>query len=81
MVICYPNRLMRDGVLGATEWDAGTVLTAKAPTSRKIITYSRDTGDGIPFTWSAIDGLSDSTQKDFLTKMHLALVIATEKTG
>jgi type IV pilus assembly protein PilY1 len=60
--------LDEEGLFGATEWDAGTVLTAKDPATRKIITYSRDTADGIPFTWSAINGLSDSTQKDFLNK-------------
>ncbi|MEE9424860.1 MAG: PilC/PilY family type IV pilus protein [Methylococcales bacterium] len=58
--------LDEDGLFGAAEWDANTKLTAKDPATRKIITYSRDTGDGIPFTWSSINGLTDSTQKDFL---------------
>jgi type IV pilus assembly protein PilY1 len=58
--------LDEDGLFGGAEWDANTVLTAQAPSSRKIITYSRDTGDGIPFTWAALNGLTDTTQKDFL---------------
>ncbi|HFD11935.1 MAG TPA: hypothetical protein ENJ32_05655, partial [Crenotrichaceae bacterium] len=57
-----------NGLFGAAEWDADIELTAKDPDSRKIITYSRDTGDGIAFTWAAINGLSDHTQRNFLNK-------------
>ncbi len=58
--------LDENGLFGASEWDANELLTAKTPSSRKIITYGRDTHDGIAFTWSDIDGLTDKTQRDFL---------------
>ena len=31
-------------------WDAGAMLTSQSPASRKIVTISRDTRDGLPFT-------------------------------
>ncbi len=55
-------------------WDAGDVIDTQSPSSRKIVTFSRDTNDGIPFTWSAISGLTDTTQKDFLDKDALGTV-------
>jgi type IV pilus assembly protein PilY1 len=47
-------------------WDAGEVINGQTAAGRKIVTYSRDSNDGIPFTWTAIDGLTDTTQADFL---------------
>lgn len=48
------------------DWDAADVIDSQASSSRKIITISRDTKDGIPFTWSDISGLTDTTQEDDL---------------
>jgi type IV pilus assembly protein PilY1 len=42
-------------------WDAAMQLNAKLPNDRVILTYGRDTNDGIPFRWSNINGLTDST--------------------
>ncbi len=53
------------GTISSTaNWDAGD----KMPSNRTIITFGRDSKDGIPFTWSAISGLSDTTQKDLLNQ-------------
>ncbi|WP_317705979.1 pilus assembly protein [Methylomarinovum caldicuralii] len=57
------------GTVSSTpNWDAGDVIDTQTPASRTILTISRDSHDGIPFTWSAIAGLSDTTQKDYLNK-------------
>lgn len=57
------------GELEATEnWNAAAELNGKAPNDRTILTVSRDTGDGIPFRWASISGMSDTTQKDFLNR-------------
>ncbi|GAB4355918.1 MAG: PilC/PilY family type IV pilus protein [Methylohalobius crimeensis] len=35
-------------------WDAGEVIDTQSASSRQIITYNRDSGDGMPFRWSDI---------------------------
>lgn len=47
-------------------WDAGAALDTQSPSSREIITLSRDTADGIPFTWADIASQTDTTQADLL---------------
>lgn len=59
------------GVLGAIVWDAADHLPA--PAARKIITYSRDTKDGIPFQWADISALSDTTQQNILNSNALGV--------
>ena len=55
------------GIIQPFEWDAGQIINTQAPSSRTIITYSRDSSDGIPFTWTAIASLTtNTTQKDAL---------------
>ncbi len=55
------------GVINATEnWDAGVKINSLTSATRKIITYGRDSNDGIAFQWSAISGQTDTTQEDFL---------------
>ncbi len=58
------------GTLSATpNWDAGEVIkTQDFDTGRTILTFSRDSNDGIAFRWSSISGLSDTTQKDLLNQ-------------
>ena len=65
------------GAISATvSWDAGVVLNSQTPSSREIITYSRDSRDGIPFQWSNISSQTDTTQKDYL---NLAINGFTDK--
>ncbi len=52
-------------------WDAAVQLAAKTATSRAILTYGRDTSDGIPFRWSNIAGLTDTTAMDALNADYL----------
>ena len=47
-------------------WDAGQIINTQSPSTRQIITYDRDTAGGMAFTWSAINGLTDKTQRDAL---------------
>jgi type IV pilus assembly protein PilY1 len=55
------------GTISSTvTWNAATELSAKAATDRVILTYGRDTNDGIPFRWSNISSLTDTTTKDAL---------------
>jgi len=49
-------------------WDAGDVIDTQSPSSRQIITISRDSHDGIPFRWTNLSGLTDTTQADFLNQ-------------
>jgi len=58
------------GTLSATpNWDAGEVIkTQDFDTGRTILTFSRDSNDGIAFRWSSISGLSDTTQEDLLNQ-------------
>ena len=52
-------------VIEPPEWDAGVIINTQSSDSsdnRRIITYSRDSKDGIPFQWSDINGLTDQTQ-------------------
>ncbi len=64
-------------IITPEEWDAGVDLTKQLPSNRQIITYNRDKIEistaprGIPFTWSAINGLTDTTQKDELNTNSL----------
>ncbi|TBW50991.1 hypothetical protein EZI54_17540 [Marinobacter halodurans] len=44
-------------------WSAADVLDDTAPSSRTILTYSNDTGDGVPFRWDGSYDLLDSGQK------------------
>lgn len=69
-----PLNIRIGDVLSPPAWDAGQVINSQTPSSRAIITYGRDTKDGIPFTWSAISGQTDTTQKDALNKNALAAV-------
>jgi type IV pilus assembly protein PilY1 len=56
-----------DGVISATpDWNAQTVLDLQSPGSRRILTFSRDSKDGMPFLWSHINGQSDTSQADWL---------------
>ena len=55
-------------------WDAGALLNSKLPSDRVIITYGRDTHDGIPFRWADISAQSDTMQKDLLNQDHLGTV-------
>ena len=63
------------GVISSTNtWDAAVQLNTKAATSRTVLTYGRDTNDGIPFRWSDISTLTDTTATDALNKDHLGTV-------
>ncbi len=56
-----------NGVISATaDWDAGSVLNGQSPSTRQIITFAHGSKTGIPFQWTNIAGLTDTTQKDFL---------------
>ena len=55
-------------ISGTADWDAGVVINNQLSNNREIITYSRDSRDGIPFQWSDISAQSDTTQKDLLNK-------------
>jgi type IV pilus assembly protein PilY1 len=46
--------------------NAATLLNSKAANDRVILTYNRDNQDGMPFRWSSINGLTDTTAKDAL---------------
>lgn len=59
------------GVLGTVAWDAGDLLKSPTASARKIITYSRDSKDGIPFQWADVNGLTDTTQADILNSNGL----------
>ncbi|MEE9303910.1 MAG: PilC/PilY family type IV pilus protein [Thiotrichaceae bacterium] len=61
------------GVLGAVAWDAGDLLKNPTASARKIITYSRDSKDGIPFQWADVNGLTDTTQADILNSNGLGV--------
>jgi type IV pilus assembly protein PilY1 len=62
------------GVVSSTSaWDAQILLDAKAASSRAILTYGRDTNDGIPFRWANITGLTDTTAKDALNTDYLGV--------
>lgn len=54
------------GDITTEAWNAKTVINTQ--TARQIISYGRDTGDGIPFTWASIEPQIDTTQKDWLNK-------------
>lgn len=62
------------------EWDASVILSNQLPGNRQIITYNRDKANassasiGIPFTWAAINELTDPTQKDALNTNSLEVV-------
>jgi len=57
------------GILSSTpNWDAGEVIKTQDPDSRTILTFSRDSQDGIPFRWATISSLSDTTQRDLLNQ-------------
>jgi type IV pilus assembly protein PilY1 len=58
-------------ISGTADWDAGTLLKAKAAGDRKIITFGLDTNDGIPFRWSDINALADTSAKDTLNADYL----------
>ncbi len=53
-------------ISSAINWDAAVKLNAKAPDDRVIITYGRDSRDGIPFRWSDINGQTDTLAQDAL---------------
>lgn len=56
-----------NGVISATpDWNAQTVLDLQAADNRRILTFGRDTHDGIPFRWTNINAQSDTTQADWL---------------
>ncbi len=64
------TNISTEGVLGGEVWDAADKLPVAG--SRTIITYSRDTNDGIPFIWAGgIAALTDTTQKDILNSNSL----------
>ena len=55
------------GTISSTEsWNAATQLDAKSATSRVILTYGRDSSDGIPFRWIDISGQTDTIDSDAL---------------
>lgn len=55
------------GLINATEtWDASVKLNAKPASSRVILTYDRDSRDGMAFRWSNINALTDTSAKDAL---------------
>jgi len=57
------------GVIGNTSdggWNAATQLDAMSAASRVVLTYGRDSTDGIPFTWAAISAQTDTTATDIL---------------
>ena len=63
------------GAISSTNtWDAAAQLNTKSATSRTILTYGRDTKDGIPFRWGDINGLTDTTAKDALNENYLGVV-------
>lgn len=47
-------------------WKAAEVLDGQSPTNRTIITYSKNTNDGIPFRWNTTD--LDNGQKEDLSR-------------
>lgn len=50
------------GEISATEdWSAANKLSQKTATSRVILTYGRDTNDGIPFRWADISTQTDTS--------------------
>jgi type IV pilus assembly protein PilY1 len=57
------------GAILADAWNAKDRINLQNySTGRNIITYGLDIMDGIPFTWSAISGQTNTTQKDWLNK-------------
>ena len=67
-------------ILRPEEWDAGVILSNQLPSNRQIITYNRDKAAissapiGIPFKWSAINGLTNLTQKNALNTNSLGAI-------
>jgi type IV pilus assembly protein PilY1 len=52
-------------VVEPPQWEAGSILTARTPESRQIITSANPDGDGIPFRWDQLpsdyqDSLQDN---------------------
>lgn len=62
------------------EWDAGVILSNQLPSDRQIVTYNRDKADistapiGVPFTWAAINALTNPMQKNALNTNGLGVV-------
>ncbi len=48
------------------EWDAADELKSIDQDDRVILTYNRDTNDGMPFRWTNINAQTDTTLKDML---------------
>lgn len=69
-----------NGVINnSAAWNAATLLNSKTANDRVILTYNRDNKDGMPFRWSNINGLTDTTAKDALN--FNALTNATDGLG
>ena len=63
----FAKTINLDGTIDSSPaWDAAVKLTAKSASARVIMTYDRDNQDGMPFRWSDIDGLTDTTAKTAL---------------
>jgi len=62
------------GTISSTaSWNAATQLDAKSATSRVILTYGRDSSDGIPFRWTDLSAQVDTTAADALNTDPISL--------
>ncbi|MFK5949109.1 MAG: PilC/PilY family type IV pilus protein [Methylococcales bacterium] len=61
-------------IASSADWDSGLVINTQAPSDREIMTYSRDSRDGMAFQWSAISAQTDTTQADFLNRNAAAII-------
>ncbi len=61
-------------ISSSINWDAAVQLDTKDPDDRVIITYGRDSQDGIPFRWSDIASQTDTVAKDALDTDFLGTV-------
>jgi len=54
------HSILTTGTISPSEaWNAATQLASKSPNDRVILTYGRDSKDGIPFRWPDISGQTD----------------------
>jgi len=60
-------------ISSAESWDSATQLDAQLASNRIILTYGRDSTDGIAFRWSNISGQTDTTAKDLLNTDPITL--------
>ncbi len=56
--------LNSNGSIGSALWKAGTLLDAKLPDSRAILTYKPSNNTGIPFRWPLSENAPTATELD-----------------